>query len=58
MHTDSPARPFMHRSAWKGYSANFAQTVSVLKKSMSARSAVQERRETRQKHYENVVFGP
>ncbi len=37
---------------------NFREAHSLLKKSLSARSAVQKRPETRLKHYVNVVFSP
>jgi hypothetical protein len=37
---------------------NFAEGVSLLKKSASARLAAQESPKTRPKHYENGVFGP
>jgi hypothetical protein len=36
----------------------FREHPILLKGSMSARSAVQKRPETRPKHYENVVFSP
>jgi hypothetical protein len=41
-----------------GYSPSFEEGVSVLKKSLSARSAVQESPKTRLKHYENGVSSP
>jgi hypothetical protein len=40
------------------YSPNLVEGVSVLKKSLSARSAVQESPKTRLKHYENGVSSP
>jgi hypothetical protein len=40
------------------FSEVFQKRTSLLKKSLSARSAVQKRSETRPKHYENVVFSP
>jgi hypothetical protein len=40
------------------YSPKCLEGVRLLKKSLSARSAIHERPETRPKHYKNGVFSP
>ncbi len=46
------------RELYRIVKADFREIPSLLKKSLSARAAVQERPETRPKHYENGVFSP